>query len=108
MCVYAIMQLNADHVLLCSEDLGSSCAETLHIFSMPGHYVHAIIMPAHEVNGAWCFGSMPADARRYRSVGTMMLLSTHAHKLSQYELFHSFAEFSMGGILQGLDKVGDL
>ena len=98
------MQFNADRLLLCSEDLSSSYLESKLVFSMPGHHVHAIIVPAHDVEGDLCFG-LEGDGA-YRSVGTIMLMSTPSHRLSQYELFHSYAEFSMGPFSRSWHRLG--
>ena len=61
---------------------------------MPGHFVHCIMAPAIDVGGRVYPGL--SNAADYASVGTLLFISTSAHRLSQYEVFHSYAEYGFG------------
>ena len=72
--------------------------------TMPGHYVHCIMAPAMDVGGR-LFPGLHNQAD-YASVGTCLLISTPAHELSQYELFHSHMEYGMGPFGEHWSRLG--
>ena len=72
--------------------------------AMPGFFVHSIMAPAIEVGGRLYPGlSNVAD---YTSVGTLLFVSTRTQRLSDYDMYHSYEEYSMGPFGRQWELVG--
>ena len=69
-----------------------------------GHFVHCVFAPAIEVGGRRYPGL--SNAAPYSSVGTLLFVSTAAHRMTEYEIYHSYVEYSMGPFDHQWEYVG--